>query len=121
MFIIKNSCTLDATPDSDGLTPSEPLMSPGEDEDLAVELPGVGVGGMSSQSGLAGSGRRVVSEAEWNLLHEEIRRARSRFGRSCQLCAANQANLQKVMTIFSLGIQSHVYDFLSTFDFKPLE
>lgn len=76
-------------------------MSPGEDEDPAVELPGVGVGtgGMSGQSGLAGSGRRVVSEAEWNLLHEEIRRARLRFGRSCQLCAANQANLQKVITI----------------------
>ncbi|KAK3884811.1 hypothetical protein Pcinc_010939 [Petrolisthes cinctipes] len=88
----------DATPDSDGLTPSEPLLSPGEDEDLAVELPSSGVGGLGGQVGLGGSGRRVVSEAEWNLLHEEIRRARLRFGRSCQLCAANQTNLHKVQS-----------------------
>nr|XP_053627273.1 rab GTPase-binding effector protein 1-like isoform X3 [Cherax quadricarinatus] len=87
----------DMTPDSEGITQSESLMSPAEDDYMAIEfLPNYGVG-QSGSLGVMG-GRRVVSEAEWNLLNEEIRRARSRIGRSCQLCGTYQTQLQKVQS-----------------------
>ncbi|XP_042226187.1 rab GTPase-binding effector protein 1-like isoform X2 [Homarus americanus] len=87
----------DMTPDSDGVTQSESLLSPGDEEYMIVEFNSSGSGGPSGMSGV-GSGRRVVSEAEWNLLHEEIRRARSKMGRSCQLCASYQTQLQKAQS-----------------------
>ncbi|XP_071544264.1 rab GTPase-binding effector protein 1-like isoform X1 [Panulirus ornatus] len=84
----------DMTPDSEGITQSESLVSPGEDDYLVVDFSSSASGGLGPSSGV-GSGRRVVSEAEWNLLNEEIRRARSRMGRSCQLCTTYQTQLQK--------------------------
>lgn len=79
------------TPDSEGVTQSESILTPGDDDYVTIDL---AVGG-GSGTGSTGS-RRVVSEVEWNLLNEEIRRARSRIGRSCQLCSNYQTQLQKV-------------------------
>lgn len=70
--------------------PLEPPLSP-QDDYLVIDFSA----GADTVGGQA-QGRRVVSEMEWNLLNEEIRRARSRLGRSCQLCASYQSQLQKV-------------------------
>lgn len=71
--------------------PGEPQLSPQDEDYLVIDFsPG------ADRLGVHGQGRRVVSEMEWNLLNEEIRRARSRLGRSCQLCASYQSQLQKV-------------------------
>ena len=75
-------------PDAPGETPLTP-----QDEDYLVIDFSPSADTMSSGQG---QGRRVVSEAEWNMLHEEIRRARSHMGRSCQLCTSYQSQLQKV-------------------------
>ncbi|KAK7080238.1 Zinc ion binding [Halocaridina rubra] len=85
----------DMTPDSDGVTQSETAVSPEEDEYIAVDFSAGSIGGIIG--GTTG-GRRVVSEIEWNLLNEEIRRARLRMGRSCQLCANYQTQLQKIQS-----------------------
>ncbi|XP_037803987.1 rab GTPase-binding effector protein 1-like [Penaeus monodon] len=83
----------DVTPDSEGVTQSESILTPGDDDYVTIDL---AVGG-GSGTGSTGS-RRVVSEVEWNLLNEEIRRARSRIGRSCQLCSNYQTQLQKIQS-----------------------
>ena len=71
--------------------PGEAPLSPQDEDYLVIDFSsGVNTGMVQGQ------GRRVVSEVEWNMLHEEIRRARSRMGRSCQLCASYQSQLQKV-------------------------
>lgn len=71
--------------------PSEPQLSPQDEDYLVIDF-STGADRVGGQ----GQGRRVVSEMEWNLLIEEIRRARSLLGRSCQLCASYQSQLQKV-------------------------
>ncbi|XP_045121042.1 rab GTPase-binding effector protein 1-like isoform X2 [Portunus trituberculatus] len=76
-------------PDAPGETPLTP-----QDEDYLVIDFSPSADARSGQ----GQGRRVVSEAEWNMLHEEIRRARSHMGRSCQLCTSYQSQLQKAQS-----------------------
>ncbi|XP_069971075.1 rab GTPase-binding effector protein 1 isoform X2 [Penaeus vannamei] len=83
----------DVTPDSEGVTQSESILTPGDDDYVTIDL----AAGGGSGTGSTGS-RRVVSEVEWNLLNEEIRRARSRIGRSCQLCSNYQTQLQKIQS-----------------------
>lgn len=76
-------------PDAPGETPLTP-----QDEDYLV----IDFSPSADLRGGQGQGRRVVSEAEWNMLHEEIRRARSHMGRSCQLCTSYQSQLQKAQS-----------------------
>lgn len=86
--------TTEVFPDAPGETP----LTPQDEDYLVIDFsPGADTG--SGQ----GQGRRVVSEVEWNLLHEEIRRARSRMGRSCQLCTSYQSQLQKVGSLVAYG------------------
>ncbi|XP_068218588.1 rab GTPase-binding effector protein 1-like isoform X3 [Palaemon carinicauda] len=85
----------DMTPDSEGVSQNESVMSPEEDEYISVDFSGGLPGGVIT--GVLG-GRRVVSEAEWNLLNEEIRKARLRMGRSCQLCTNYQTMMHKAQS-----------------------
>ncbi|XP_050711995.1 rab GTPase-binding effector protein 1-like isoform X2 [Eriocheir sinensis] len=73
--------------------PGEPQLSPQDEDYLVIDF-----SAGADRLGVHGQGRRVVSEMEWNLLNEEIRRARSRLGRSCQLCASYQSQLQKAQS-----------------------
>nr|XP_027232998.1 rab GTPase-binding effector protein 1-like [Penaeus vannamei] len=92
-FVFVLEFLLDVTPDSEGVTQSESILTPGDDDYVTIDL----AAGGGSGTGSTGS-RRVVSEVEWNLLNEEIRRARSRIGRSCQLCSNYQTQLQKIQS-----------------------
>uniref|UniRef100_A0A0P4VU69 FYVE-type domain-containing protein n=1 Tax=Scylla olivacea TaxID=85551 RepID=A0A0P4VU69_SCYOL len=76
-------------PDAPGETP----LTPQDEDYLVIDFSP----SADSRSG-QGQGRRVVSEVEWNMLHEEIRRARSHMGRSCQLCTSYQSQLQKAQS-----------------------
>ncbi|XP_064090449.1 rab GTPase-binding effector protein 1-like isoform X2 [Macrobrachium nipponense] len=85
----------DMTPDSEGVAQSEPVVSPEDDDYIVVDFSGGSGAGVISGGG---GGRRVVSETEWNLLNEEIRKARLRMGRSCQLCTNYQTMMQKAQS-----------------------
>lgn len=41
-------------------------------------------------------GKRLVSEKEWQLLEEEVRRAREKLGQPCQMCSNYELQLQQV-------------------------
>lgn len=85
--------------------PGEPQLSPQDEDYITIDI-----SAGANRVGMQGQGRRVVSEMEWNMLNEEIRRARSRLGRSCQLCSSYQSQLQKVSEVekaFGLGREQH--------------
>ncbi|XP_022242790.1 rab GTPase-binding effector protein 1-like isoform X2 [Limulus polyphemus] len=41
-------------------------------------------------------GKRLVSEKEWLLLEEEVKRAREKMGRSCEMCSNYELQLQQI-------------------------
>ncbi|KFM78003.1 Rab GTPase-binding effector protein 1, partial [Stegodyphus mimosarum] len=41
-------------------------------------------------------GKRLVSETEWQLLEEELRRAREKLGQPCEMCCNYELQLQQV-------------------------
>ncbi|WAR04005.1 RABE1-like protein [Mya arenaria] len=52
------------------------------------------------QEGVSLEGRRLVSDREWSLLQEELRGAREKLGRPCDMCNNYEAQLQGVQDEF---------------------
>ncbi|GAB1603833.1 GTPase-binding effector 1-like isoform X2 [Argonauta hians] len=50
----------------------------------------------SRAEGMSLEGRRVVSEKEWELLQQELKSAREKLGRPCDMCNNYEAQLQSV-------------------------